>query len=763
MENEMLTSELKGNRTLATVLFTDCVGFSARMSVNEEHTLDLIRRDLRLMRRICEGFEGRVLKSTGDGLLMCFSSAVKAVECAIAIQQAIAEAVHSLPPSDALMHRIGIHLADMYITATDVMGNGVNIAARLQTEAEPGGICISQTVYDVAKTALSLVAEYLGPRELKNIREIVPAYKILLDSANLTSDRYAETVHFFEQSSNISRIRKLIFYVCKNRWENNENKLTNMSLKGIIHEFLALASNYDQLKNLLHAAVGTLTKQSEYAVVADEILQGVARFYSAENANWIREGTAAGAPLPLATGSNQAPVLNLPMYQQLSQKLDHHPDTVRLKKLLYYICRRRWESDQARLEATSTVQLLKEIHRLVPDLESLKRLVDKYVQTLNKRVEYSLVAVTLVGHLGTLFGETLAEVSTGTPGSLDLATKLNQSDTPAANVIPLPLSSDRQQQYVAIATRLDQDPNALRFKKLIFYVCKAQWVKDGSQLATIDTVALLQELHRLNPSAEKLVEVLHTVVQRLSKRAEYTAIVQVLMQKLSPLYQDFASVAIAQPHSRLNVASSSNSIVQDRSVETSNTGRDVVSNSTPVSPVQSSTISLFDVRLGILKYTNPLRAKILAFSALHSDFSFNEQDWFNLKMYELDGLLRGLVKSCQNYTDLEYLLYSTARRLKQPEELVATAETVSKYLRTFYIHGNPSLLNGSSTDETKISLDDYEAATQGMTSLESYEQTRGLALAPPSLEPLGKPSNNSSPGSRQLSSLEQDSVSGGIG
>lgn len=76
---------------------------------------------------------------------------------------------------DYLMHRIGIHLADMYITQTDVMGNGVNIAARLQTEADPGGICISQTVYEVAKHGLEFDTQYLGPRELKiSVRLFLP-------------------------------------------------------------------------------------------------------------------------------------------------------------------------------------------------------------------------------------------------------------------------------------------------------------------------------------------------------------------------------------------------------------------------------------------------------------------------------------------------------------------------------------------------------------------------------------------------------------
>lgn len=170
----------QGQRTLAAIVFSDGVNFSGRMSRDEEHTLRLMQRDIALMTRLCEQFEGRVLKSTGDGLLMYFTSAVQAVACALEIQESIATAAADLPASDVLQHRIGIHLGDVFVSATDVMGDGVNIAARLQSEAEPGGICLSQIVYDVVKKRLAFKATYLGPRELKHIQEAVPIYQIVL-------------------------------------------------------------------------------------------------------------------------------------------------------------------------------------------------------------------------------------------------------------------------------------------------------------------------------------------------------------------------------------------------------------------------------------------------------------------------------------------------------------------------------------------------------------------------------------------------------
>ncbi|MFZ5496423.1 MAG: adenylate/guanylate cyclase domain-containing protein [Verrucomicrobiota bacterium] len=171
-----------GQRALAAIVFTDVVGFSARMQADEETTLRLLKRDFDAMRAICTQHHGSVLKTTGDGLLLYFASAVQAVACALAVQRTFAAQARGLPAGEILSHRVGIHLGDVFVNEQDVMGDGVNIAARLQAEAEPGGICISQTVYDVVRNKLTLHATRLGPRELKNITQSIPIYKLLLEA-----------------------------------------------------------------------------------------------------------------------------------------------------------------------------------------------------------------------------------------------------------------------------------------------------------------------------------------------------------------------------------------------------------------------------------------------------------------------------------------------------------------------------------------------------------------------------------------------------
>jgi class 3 adenylate cyclase len=172
-----------GQRALAAIVFTDVVSFSRRMHREEVGTLELLERDFEVMRQLAEKHAGTVLKTTGDGLLLYFSSAVQAVGYALILQRQFARRARSGPAGGTLVHRVGIHLGDVFVKDQDVMGDGVNTAARLQAEADPGGICISQTVYDVVKNKLELEVARLTPHGPKSIAETVTIYRVLLEPA----------------------------------------------------------------------------------------------------------------------------------------------------------------------------------------------------------------------------------------------------------------------------------------------------------------------------------------------------------------------------------------------------------------------------------------------------------------------------------------------------------------------------------------------------------------------------------------------------
>jgi class 3 adenylate cyclase/tetratricopeptide (TPR) repeat protein len=160
-------------RRLAAIVFTDVVGYSRRMQVDEAGTLALVQADLESMRRSCAQQGGQTLKSTGDGLLLCFDSVVDAVTCVLAIQAGFAGR-----GGDALQHRIGVHLGDVYRQDGDIAGDGVNLAARLQTAAQPGAICVSDSVFAAVKGKVAMEFLPLAPLVLKNIAQPLPAHLI---------------------------------------------------------------------------------------------------------------------------------------------------------------------------------------------------------------------------------------------------------------------------------------------------------------------------------------------------------------------------------------------------------------------------------------------------------------------------------------------------------------------------------------------------------------------------------------------------------
>ncbi|XHX80712.1 MAG: adenylate/guanylate cyclase domain-containing protein [Stenomitos frigidus ULC029] len=731
MDNDLLTSEMRGQRTLATVVFTDCVGFSARMSVDEDHTLDLIRRDLKFMKQICRRYEGRVLKSTGDGLLMCFISAVKAVECAMEIQRSITDRSIELPPEDALEHRIGIHLADMFITETDVMGNGVNIAARLQTEAEPGGICISQTVFDVIKASLHIDSEYLGPRELKNIREVVPVYRIVMSPESQVLNPYSVAIRNLEQSRNLLRVKKLLFYACKNSWESDHNKLNLISLSDQIQEVMLLAPTPERLRFFLDAAVRTLSKAAEYSLIANILVKEVGRLYPAEH-NHDDDPTSYN----LAAEPQPSPHAVNALYDQLAAELEATGNGTRIKKLAFYVCRRRWEMDQNKLDGLRLQDLIAELHQSMPTLERLTIAINVFVQTLSKQAEYALVANALINKLQQLYGVS-EQASAPAPVLAPPIAPLQQAmplapvaDAPIAEPLLLaePLLAEASALYVALAQRLQSEPDLLRIKKLLFYVCHRQWESDAAKLERLNLEQLIQEVHQLTRTSAQLEAAFEAVVKTLNKQEEYRTIAQTIVTHLGRLYPDYqeaepliAFAAATHPEEPLAIA-----IVSEEQ-------RSPIKPEPP-QPSPDAPLNLFDFRLGIMKYANPLQAKILLFSALYEDFGFTNQEWSNLKQHDLDSLLRRLLGVCKTYTDLEACLFTAARRSPEPAETVQTAEAIIKCLRPFYLYSKAERQSLPSDEPTQLKLDDFEETTLEFASI-AVEDDYTCQLIPPAAEP----------------------------
>ncbi len=161
-------------RRLAAILAADVVGFSRMMGEDESGTLQrlkALRKEL-VQPEINES-DGRVVKLMGDGLLAEFPSVVEAVQCAVNIQRAMRTREPELPDERRIKLRIGVNLGDIILEGTDIYGDGVNIAARLEGLSEPGGICISRNVFEEVRRKIPMEFESLGETELKNIAQPV--------------------------------------------------------------------------------------------------------------------------------------------------------------------------------------------------------------------------------------------------------------------------------------------------------------------------------------------------------------------------------------------------------------------------------------------------------------------------------------------------------------------------------------------------------------------------------------------------------------
>ncbi|MDD5646450.1 MAG: adenylate/guanylate cyclase domain-containing protein [Candidatus Bipolaricaulis sp.] len=185
----------RDTRQLAAIMLTDIVGYTALTQVDEALTLALLEEHASLLRPLFAEHSGREIKGTGDGFLVEFPSALEAVRCAIEIQRALHERNSAVPLDRTIQVRIGVHLGDVVHRGSDIFGDGVNITARIEPLAEPGGICLSRQVYDAVWNKIDLRMTSLGKRALKNVRVPIEVYGMELPwmrdkmSSSLSRDR----------------------------------------------------------------------------------------------------------------------------------------------------------------------------------------------------------------------------------------------------------------------------------------------------------------------------------------------------------------------------------------------------------------------------------------------------------------------------------------------------------------------------------------------------------------------------------------------
>jgi adenylate cyclase len=176
-----MTDSPLAERKLAAILAADVEGYARLMHADEERTFAILTSHRGIFDRLIEAAHGQIVGSAGDSVLAEFQSVVEAYQCAIAIQQAIAQANAELPEAERMRFRIGINVGDVMVHEGDLFGDGVNVAARIQALAEPGGICVARAVRDQLRDRVDATFEDLGEHSVKNIARPVRVFRACFD------------------------------------------------------------------------------------------------------------------------------------------------------------------------------------------------------------------------------------------------------------------------------------------------------------------------------------------------------------------------------------------------------------------------------------------------------------------------------------------------------------------------------------------------------------------------------------------------------
>ncbi|CAN1209501.1 hypothetical protein TUMEXPCC7403_04715 [Tumidithrix helvetica PCC 7403] len=347
--------------------------------------------------------------------------------------------------------------------------------------------------------------------------------------------------------------------------------------------------------------------------------------------------------------------------KQVSEELGKFEDLVRAKKLLCLVCTGILENDINRLENFTLSELIEDIYEQNPTAEQLKSSLVDHVRTLtvSRQKQYLYVAKTIFNAVLKLYENqpspttAIAPTKSFSQQNLDISSRLNSP-------------------YFQVAQELQADPSYLRIKKLILYVCRDIWENDINQLNQIELIDLLTEIIEFTPTLKKLEELLFGVAETLSKPAEYSAIANIIIDKLEKIYLPSQDIVPTNLH-------------KNQKNDDANADRDLQTQSDSKQKFDPTLlIDLFDLRLELMRFANPLRTKILLFSVLHYPFFIGKNDWSDIRTQTLDNLLRALFCAYESEFEAEKKLIQVAHSLEEPEQYGQVVRYVVRVVKPLY-------------------------------------------------------------------------------
>jgi len=325
--------------------------------------------------------------------------------------------------------------------------------------------------------------------------------------------------------------------------------------------------------------------------------------------------------------------LSIDVFNDVVRYLDSHQEKLRIKKLIFCICKEYWENDPNILNNVAMEDLVNELVQLKPNKEQLTFSVYQSVKTLNRPKVYAGVATVIIKQISKLYSDIAADQDTESlPGEAEV--------NPSLAAVNNPVNKEEDNLLRQVIIGLENHRETARIKKLMFAACKNRWENDQA-----------------------------VINENINKKDLYLALADIILAQLEPLYD-------TDNDDKKQDNGSESQILKPPTVHLNNDcdSSDPVSlDNNPSNSPQIPAYDPFEIRLEIFQYANPLRVKILIFSLLFHPWDQSDQDWSTLRRYTLEDLLQQLIQSGKSLKDIERQLYNIAQTQMDADANVQTA------------------------------------------------------------------------------------------
>ena len=397
--------------------------------------------------------------------------------------------------------------------------------------------------------------------------------------------------------------------------------------------------------------------------------------------------------------------LSIDVFNDVVRYLDSHEEKLRIKKLIFCICKKYWENEPNILNSVAMEDLVKELVQIKTNKEQLTFSVYKLVKTLNRPQVYLGVATVIIEQISQLYSNMAAAYDNQL---LLVEPEVNPSFTTVNNDV----NNEEDNLLRQVVSGIENHRETARIQKLMFAACKNRWENDQAVINNYGLKNIVLELQRNNPNFLSLRQTLKQIAENINKKALYLALADIILTQLEHLYdtdnddeeEDNESKSQRFNTQIVDLKNDSDSAAKTTSFSTSRSdpvdfsssiinlnepqlvmelpfAEPAYSNNNPSNFPQIPAYDPFEIRLEIFQYANPLRAKILIFSLLFHPWDRSGQDWSTLRSYTLEDLLKQLIQSGKSLQDIEVQLYNIAQTQMDTDANVQTASILVQTLQ----------------------------------------------------------------------------------